>query len=64
MTEPFGLGRFGDLVLDQPGLVGVAEVVEVRPGQDRRDVLGGLARVSRTSRQGIRVGQRGLGRKL
>ena len=36
MPEPFGLGDLGDVVLDQPGFVGVSQVVEVHAGDDRR----------------------------
>jgi len=35
VAEPFGLGDFGDVVFDEPGLVGVAQVVEVHAGDDR-----------------------------
>jgi len=43
VPEPLGLCGFGDFVFDEPGLVGVAQVVEMHPGQDRRDVFGGVA---------------------
>jgi hypothetical protein len=35
VAEALGLGDFGDIVFDQPGFVGVAQVVEVHAGDDR-----------------------------
>src|SRR5438105_2793890 len=34
-AEAAGLDDLGDVVFDQPGFVGVAQVVEVHAGQDR-----------------------------
>jgi glyoxylase-like metal-dependent hydrolase (beta-lactamase superfamily II) len=36
VPESFGLGYLGNVVIDEPGFVGVAEVVEVHAGDDRR----------------------------
>jgi hypothetical protein len=38
VAEALGLGDFGDVVFDQPGLVGVPEVVEVHAFDDRAGV--------------------------
>jgi hypothetical protein len=37
------LGDLGNVVLDEPGLVGMAKVVEVHAGDDRRGVVLGVA---------------------
>jgi hypothetical protein len=34
VAESLGLGDFGDVVFDEPGFVGVAQVVEVYAGDD------------------------------
>ena len=43
MAEAAGLGDFGDAVFDEPGFVAVPQVVEVHPGDDRRDSFVGVA---------------------
>jgi hypothetical protein len=35
VAESFGLGDFGDVVFDEPGFVGVAQVVVMHAAQDR-----------------------------
>jgi hypothetical protein len=39
VTEPFGLSDLGDAVFDEPGLVTVAQVVEVQTLDDRGDAV-------------------------
>src|SRR5205814_4573413 len=39
MAESFGLGDLGDVVFDQPRLVGVPQIVEVHAGDHRRDAV-------------------------
>jgi hypothetical protein len=43
VAESFGLGDLRDVVLDQPRLMRVAEVVEMHPGDDRGGAGVGVA---------------------